>query len=185
MTEPLKKLYTTTEYHALVDAGILHEDDRVELIEGEIRPMSPIGSPHAGNVNRLTALFVGRLEGRAVVSVQNPLHLSDFSEPEPDLIVLRFRPDFYVERHPEPGDVLLLIEVADSSLDFDRGRKSRLYARHGLPEVWVRDLAGGTLEVYRGPSAEGYRDVRLYRRGDRVCLLAFPDLVLEVSAILG
>ena len=164
MTEPLKKLYTTTEYHALVDAGILHEDDRVELIEGEIRPMSPIGSPHAGNVNRLNAFFTGRLAGRAVVSVQNPLHLSDFSEPEP---------------------VLLLIEVADSSLEFDRGRKACLYARHGLPEIWVRDLAGGTLEVYRGPSAEGYRDVRLYRRGDRVSILAFPDLVLEVSAILG
>ncbi|MEA2600207.1 MAG: hypothetical protein QOF89_1199 [Acidobacteriota bacterium] len=185
MIEPLKKFYTVTGYYALLDAGILHEDDRVELIEGEIRPMPPIGSPHAGGVNRLASLFFGKLTGRAVVSVQNPLRLSEISEPEPDLLLLRFREDFYASRHPQPGDVLLLIEVADSSLEFDRRTKSRLYARHGVPEVWVQNLEGAALEVYRDPSPQGYRDVRTLRRGDRISPLTFPDLVLEVSAILG
>ena len=185
MIEPLKKLYTVTEYHALVDAGILREDDRVELIEGEIRPMPPIGSPHAGGVNRLTALFAGKLVGRAVISVQNPVWLSEISEPQPDFLVLRFREDYYSSSHPQPEDVLLLIEVADSSLGFDRGRKARLYARCGIPEVWVQNLGGAALEIFRDPSPQGYRNVRTFRRGDRISPLAFPDFVLEVSTILG
>ena len=185
MIEPLKKLYTVTEYYALAEAGILHEDDRVELIEGEIRHMPPIGSPHAAGVNRLAFTFIGKLTGRATVSVQAPVRLSEFSEPQPDLLLLRFREDFYASRHPQPDDVLLLVEVADSSLGFDRGTKAGLYARHGIPEVWIEALGRDFLEVYRDPSPQGYRDVRTFRRGDRISPLAFPDLVLEVSAILG
>ena len=185
MIEPLKKLYTVTEYYALVDEGILREDDRVELIEGEIRPMPPIGSPHAAGVNRLAFIFIGKLTGRATVSVQAPVRLSEISEPQPDLLLLRFREDFYSSRHPQPEDVLLLVEVADSSLGYDQGTKARLYARHGIPEVWIEALGRATLEVYRDPSPQGYRDVHTFRRGDRISPLAFPDLVLEVSAILG
>jgi Uma2 family endonuclease len=185
MIEPLKKLYTVTEYYALVDEGVLREDDRVELIEGEIRHMPPIGSPHSGGVNRLAALFFGRLSGRAVISVQGPVRLSEISEPQPDLLLLRFREDFYASRHPHPEDVLLLVEVADSSLGYDQGTKAPLYARHGIPEVWIEALNRTTLVVYRNPSPQGYRDVRTFHRGERISPLAFPDLVLEVSAILG
>ena len=185
MIEPLKKLYTVTEYYALVDEGVLREDDRVELIEGEIRHMPPIGSQHAAGTNRLNLLFHRGLGDRATVSVRGPVRLSEISEPAPDLLLLRFREDFYASRHPRPEDVLLLVEVADSSLGYDQGTKAPLYARHGIPEVWTEALGRTTLEVYRDPSPQGYRDVRTLRRGDRISPLAFPDLVLEVSAILG
>jgi Uma2 family endonuclease len=128
---------------------------------------------------------MGKLTGRATVSVQAPVRLSEISEPQPDLLLLRFREDFYASRHPRPEDVLLLVEVADSSLGYDQGTKAPLYARHGIPEVWIEALGRTTLEVCRDPSPQGYRDVRTLRRGDRISPLAFPDLVLEVSAILG
>jgi Uma2 family endonuclease len=185
MAEPLRRLFTASEYHTMLEAGILKEDDRVELIEGEILQMPPIGSYHMGGVNRLNALFTSLLGRRAVVSVQNPFRLSDLSEPQPDLLILRFRDDFYSEQLPAPADVLLLIEVADSSLEFDRRIKAGLYARHGIPEVWLQDLKNGALLVYRDPSPQGYRDVKILHRGDRLSLLAFPDIVIEVDAILG
>lgn len=185
MAEPLKKLFTVSEYHTMAEAGILKEDDRVELIEGVIWQMPPIGSPHAGGVNRLTALFTSLLGKRAVVSVQNPAWLSDFSEPQPDLLLLRFRDDFYAGEHPRPEDILLLIEVADSSLEFDRGTKAGLYSRHGISEVWLQDLRNKAILVHRDPSPQGYRDVKILRRGERLSPLAFPDLVIEVDALLG
>ena len=184
--EPIqRRLFTTDEYHVMLEAGILNEDDRVELIEGEILEMPPIGSAHAGGVNRLTALFTSLLGSRAVVSVQNPVTLGKYSEPQPDLVLLRFRDDYYVSALPTPSDVLLLIEVADSSLKFDRDVKAGLYARHGLLEVWLKDVEHSALLVHRTPSPEGYRDVRIFRRGERVTPLAFPDLTMDVDAILG
>lgn len=185
MVEPLRKQFTVAEYHTMLEAGILHEDSRVELIEGEIWQMPPIGSYHAGGVNRLTALLLDLLRGRALVSVQNPVRLSDLSEPQPDFAVLRSRDDYYSSQHPAAADVLLLIEVADSSLEFDRGRKANLYARHGIPEVWLQDLRNAALIVLRDPSSQGYRDVKFFHRGERLSPLAFPDLVIEVDAILG
>ena len=185
MAEPLRKQFTVAEYYTMLEAGIFHEDSRVELIEGEIWQMPPIGSHHVGGVIRLTGLFTDLLKGQALVSVQNPVRLSDFSEPQPDLVVLRFRDDYYARQHPAPADVLLLIEVADSSLDFDRGTKAFLYSRHDIPEVWLQDLKNGALVVHRDPSPQGYRDVKTLHRGDRLSPLAFPDLVIEVSAILG
>lgn len=185
MAEPLRRLFTASEYHTMLDAGILKEDDRVELIEGEILQMTPIGSAHGGGVNRLTALFTSLLGRRAVVSVQNSFHLNDFSEPQPDLLLLRFRDDFYSRELPRTTDVLLLIEIADSSLEFDRRIKAGLYARHGIPEVWVQDLRNGVLLVHRDPSPQGYREVKALQRGERLSPLAFPDLVIEVDAVLG
>lgn len=129
-----RRLFTAEEYHTMLRAGILTADDRVELIEGEVLRMSPIGSRHAGGVNRLNDFFVRKLEGRAIVGVQAPVHLSDLSEPQPDLALLRPREDFYSHSHPTPGDVLLLIEVAETSADFDRAVKAPLYARAGVPE---------------------------------------------------
>ena len=185
MAEPLRKLFTVSDYHAMAEAGILKEDNRFELIEGEIWQMPPIGSPHAGGVNRLTALFTSLLGRRAIVSVQNPAYLSDFSEPQPDLLILRFRDDFYAREHPRPEDILLLIEVSDSSLGFDRRIKANLYARHGLPEIWLQDVRNAALLVHRDPSPQGYREVKIFHRGERLSPLAFPDLVIEISAILG
>jgi Uma2 family endonuclease len=184
--EPIqKRLFTTAEYHQMLQAGILSEDDRVELIEGEIWEMSPIGSWHAGSVNRLTSALVRAFGNRAVVSVQNPVHLDGYSEPQPDLAILRYREDFYSEVHPTPEDTLILIEVADSSVQFDRQVKTRLYAKKGVPEVWLFVLPESRIEVYRDPSPEGYQQVAIVRPGERLSPLAFPDLAIEVNAILG
>ncbi|HEX7185073.1 MAG TPA: Uma2 family endonuclease [Thermoanaerobaculia bacterium] len=184
MAEPLRRLFTRDEYYAMAEAGILKPADRVELIEGEIFRMTPIGKGHAGCVNHVNRLFTAPLADRAVVAVQNPVYLNNFSEPEPDIAVLRFRSDFYRGDHPTPDDVLLLIEVADSSLEHDRRRKIPLYARSGIPETWLVNLNDNVLEVYRAPSRDGYREVRRLRRGDRIAPLAFPDLVIPVDAIL-
>ena len=181
--ELLRRHFTSDEYHAMAQAGILSADDRVELIEGEIFEMTPIGNRHAGGVNRLTHLF--RPVTGAVLSVQNPVHLSDFSEPQPDVALLRPRNDFYAQSHATPGEILLLVEVADASLEADRRKKIPLYARHGVAEAWLVDLIRSVLEVYREATPQGYLDVRQLRHGDRITPLAFPDLSLDVAAILG
>jgi len=182
MAEPLKRLFTVSEYHSMAETGILSEDDRVELIEGEIYRMAPIGSRHAGCVNRLVHLFQGL---KAILSPQNPLQLDDHSEPEPDLALLRHREDFYATAHPTPEDVLLLVEVADTSIGFDRRVKIPLYARNGIPEVWLVDLVQGAVDIHRQPSLSGYRDVRRLRNDDRISPLAFPRLEHSASDILG
>lgn len=181
MAEPLKRLFTVSEYHSMAEAGILSEDDRVELIEGEIYRMAPIGSRHAGCVNRLIHLFKG---AEGILAAQNPVVLNDFSEPQPDMALLRWRDDFYASSHPNPDDILLLIEVADTSVGFDRRVKIPLYARRGIRELWLVDLKKDTVEVHRQPSPTAFRDVRKLRKGDRISPLAFPDLELNVGDIL-
>lgn len=166
-------------------AGILSEDDRVELIEGEIVVMTPIGSPHAGKVIRLNGLFVPRLGGRAMVNVQNPIILAAHSEPQPDLALLRPRPDWYERSHPRPEDILLLIEIADTSLDYDRTVKVPLYAGAGIPEVWIVDLTAECIEVYQEPSQGRYRRVQRFTRGQSLAPQAFPDLLLSVDELFG
>ncbi len=147
--------FTTLDYHRMVDAGILAEDDHVELIEGEILRMTPVGSRHAGHVKRLNRLLTLSLGDRAIVAVQDPIHVNDFSEPEPDLAILRPRDDFYEQAHPGPADVFWLVEVSDSSLQFDREVKLPLYARHGVPEVWVVNVQNAVVEVHRAPDGGG------------------------------
>jgi Uma2 family endonuclease len=184
--EPIRRLFTTDEYHTMVESGILSEDDRVELIEGEIWQMSPIGPPHASHVMRLDHVIQRRLEsGQAIVCVQAPIHLDDLSEPQPDLALLRFREDFYAAALPAPPDILLVVEVSDTTVRHDRQVKMNLYARHGLPEAWLCDLPRSVIEVYRDSSPQGYRETLTLRRGDRISPLAFPDLQIEVDAILG
>lgn len=186
MAEPLKRLFTRGEYYAMAEAGILKPEDRVELIEGEIYRLWPISPPHAGGVNRLVDGFASLIVShRAVLSPQNPVHLTDISEPQPDITLLRPRQDFYGEGHPTPEDVLLLVEVADSSIGFDRGTKFPLYARCGLPEAWLVDLVKRTLEVHREPGRDGYRKVGKLRAGDRIAPLAFPDFEIAVESILS
>ena len=183
--EILRRRFTVDQYHRMAEAGVLTEGDRVELIEGEIVEMTPIGSRHAAAVDRLNALVGAALRGRAIVRVQNPVRLGARSEPQPDLAVLRLRVDFYAGAHPGAGDVLLVVEVADASLDYDRAVKLPLYARAGIPEAWLVDVERPALTVHRAPSADGYRDVREARAGERLTLVAFPETSLAVDDCLG
>jgi Uma2 family endonuclease len=178
--------FTVDEYHRMGEVGIFSEDDRVELLAGDIVEMSPIGPLHAGTVDRLTALFALRLGAEVIVRVQNPLLLrTEDSEPQPDVVLLRPRPDFYIYALPEPQDVYLIIEVADTSVVADREVKLPIYARAGVLEAWLLDMSTGHLEVHRHPTPDGYQDVSLPQRGEWVAPLAFPDLVLTVDALLG
>jgi Uma2 family endonuclease len=177
--------FDVDEYHRMAAAGILRREDRVELIEGEIVETTPIGRRHLGAVDYLTRRFVQGCGDRAIVRVQGAIRLNRHSEPEPDLLLLNPRPDFYRGGDAGPSDVLLLVEVAETSLDYDRGVKAILYGRVGIPEVWVVDLPGERVEVCRGPATEGYREVQNRGRGEQVAPAAFPDLAIAVSEILG
>ncbi len=180
-----RRRFTVAEYHQMAQAGILGEDDRVELIEGEIVEMPPIGDRHAASVDRLTERFVQRFSDVAIVRVQNPIRLGEHSEPQPDLALLRRRADFYAAGHPAPPDVFLLVEVADTSAELDRRVKIPLYARGGIPEVWLLDLQQETLTVYRVPTPDGYRAVQVLHRADAIAPAAFPDRALAVADLLG
>jgi Uma2 family endonuclease len=181
----LRRSFTVEEYCRMAQAGILTEDDRVELIEGEIIEMTPIGSRHAACVDRLNRLFSARAGGQAIVRVQNPIRLGERSEPQPDLALLQFRPDFYASSHPGPQDVLLVVEVAETSADVDREVKLPLYARYGIAETWLVDLAGERVEVYRRPTPQGHEEMERIGRGARVRSQALSDLDLGVDEILG
>ncbi len=179
-----RRLFTVEEYHRMAEAGILSEDDRVELIEGELVAMSPIGSRHAATVARLTTLLFP-VRGRGILWVQNPIRLGAYSEPQPDVALLRYRPDFYASAHPGPEDILLIVEVAETSADYDRSVKIPLYARHGIPEAWLVDLLEERIEIYRHPTPQGYRSLHIAHRGETVRPTALPDLELSVDEILG
>jgi len=180
-----RRQFTVKEYHQMVEAGILTEDDRVELITGEIVEMAPIGIPHAGCVRRLNMIFNDLLRGKIIVDTQNPIDLSDDSEPEPDLILLRWRDDFYSQKHPQPEDILLLIEVADSTIKYDREIKIPLYAENGISEVWLIDINQQLVEVYRQVEGNSYQNVRQFFRGNSLTIEACEDINLTVDEILG
>ena len=177
--------FTRTEYHRMAEAGILHEDSPVELIEGEILEMSPIGRRHKACVDRTAALFFQGVSGAAIVRVQSSIVLGERSEPEPDVVLLRPRADYYAEADETPADVLLIVEVADSSEVYDRRTKAPLYARYSIPELWIANLNRDQVIVYRDPTPEGYATTRVTRRGESISPLAFPDLTIAVDAILG
>ena len=181
----LRRCFTVEEYHRMAQVGILSEDDRVELIEGEIVLMIPIGSRHAACVDRLNHLFSRGLGQRGIVRVQNPVRLGERSEPQPDLAVLRPRADFYAPANPGPEDVLFIVEVGETSGNVDREMKVPLYARAGVPEVWLVDLGGECVEIYRNPGAQGYQEVRRVRRGERLAPHTFPDLDLAAADLPG
>jgi Uma2 family endonuclease len=177
-----RRLFTVDEYYEMARVGILKPDERVELLDGEIVPMNAISSPHAWGVTRLTGIFY-QIEDRCKIIVQNPLRLGDRSEPEPDLVILQ--PDTPEDRHPGPADAFLVIEVADTSLRTDRGRKRTMYARAGIPEYWIVDLQHDRIEVYRDPVRSRYQSVWLASRGETVTPLFAPDLVIDVARVLG
>jgi Uma2 family endonuclease len=181
----LRHRFTVEEYHRMGEAGIFSEDDRVELIEGEIVEMAPIGSPHAGTTDYLHDTLSQMLGKRARVRAQSPIVLVPDSEPQPDIAVLRYRSDFYRGGHPRLEDIFFLIEVSDTTGEFDRIVKLPLYGRAGIPEVWIVDLAAHCVEVYVGPSPDGYELRHRFTRGQVVSPQAFPDLQLAVDEILG
>jgi Uma2 family endonuclease len=183
--EVRRKKFTVDEYEQMGRAGIFREDDRVELVDGEIVEMTPIGSWHAGCVTRTASLFGRRVGDRAIVSVQNPIRLGSHDEPQPDVAILKPRPDFYSRSHPDPQDVLLVIEVSDASTVYDRDTKVPLYARAGIPETWRVDLQADLVEVYRDPSPEGYGEVHSVRRGERLTPSLLHDLEFAAEEILG
>jgi Uma2 family endonuclease len=180
-----RRLFTVDEFYQMAEAGILREDDRVELLNGEVVQMTPIGSRHAACVKRLQRIFHDRIEPSVIVSVQDPIRLDAHSEPQPDLALLRFRSDFYAVAHPGPADVLLIVEVAESSADLDREVKVPLYARAGILEVWIVDLAARAVDVYEGPSAEGYARHRRLQADDRLVAVGCPAFDVAVSDILA
>src|ERR1700758_654902 len=169
-----RRYFNVTEYNLMGERGILSEDDRVELIEGEILKMSPIGSRHAACVDRLNLLLVRLASQRAIIRVQNPIQLSDYSEPQPDVALLKPRNDFYAEGHPLPADVLLGVEVADTSLESDKYVKLPLYARADIAEVWIVNLLENIVEVYTDPVGDLYKQIRTAKRGESLTLQSTP-----------
>ena len=177
-------LFTVADYYRMADAGLFHETPRVELIQGQIIDMSPIGFPHFGMVNRLTRLLVPLVGARGLVSVQNPVRLDSGSEPQPDIAILKPRTDDYETGTPGPDDVLLLIEVADTSLDFDRNVKAPLYAQSGIAEYWIVNLPDRLIEVHREPSGTRYAQFRRAGPGDALDISMLPGADLPATDLL-
>lgn len=176
--------FTVEKYNRMIELGILTKNDRVELIRGEIVNKMAIGDLHVGAVNRLNFTLTARFHGRALLQIQCPVRLSD-SEPEPDVSVLDFRPDFYASGKATPANILLLIEVADSSLEMDREVKTPLYAENGIREYWIVNLIDRQIEIFRQPQPDGtYRERLIRRPGEQVDLLAFPGVLIPVNDLL-
>jgi len=182
--ETTKKLFTVDEYHRMAQAGIFGPEERVELIEGEVLEMSPIGHRHMICVNRAMRLFIIKAGDHALVSVQNSLGLSEYTEPQPDVVVLKPRADEYSAKKLSAEDTLLVIEVSQTTLNYDRQRKLPLYAAAGVPEVWIEDLKNDLLLVFRQPVRNTYSSSLVLRRGESLSPLALPSLVLTVDELL-
>jgi Uma2 family endonuclease len=183
-TEISKRLFTVYDYHRMVDAGILTEDDRVELIHGEILAMSPIGPPHNGAILRATQSLVRIVGDRAIVGVQGSVRLDEYDEPQPDLYLLRPKEDFYSSRHAGPADIFLIIEVADSSLEYDQDVKMHLYAETRVPEYWVVDIRNDRVIAYSDIQKDKYGSERESHRGDVLTPLLLPDCRIPVDILL-
>lgn len=174
--------WTVAEYHRMADVGLLTEDSRVELIDGEIIEMAPIGSLHGGNINRLIRLFSKVIANKAIIAAQNPVILSGYAEPQPDFALLRWRGDDYEKSNPHVEEVLLLIEVSDTTLRYNRDVKIPLYARNGIPEVWLLDVQNRQLEIYREPANGAYRQRDAYQTGQIAPILC-ADAVIDLAEL--
>ncbi len=183
---PSRHRLDVDDFYRMAEAGILGENQWVELIDGDLIDMAPTGQGHAGTVSRLNHDLVLASNGRAIVWSQSSIRLDRYNVPQPDLAILRYREDFYATGEPPgPPDVLLLIEVADSSLAFDRTVKLRLYARSGIAEVWIVDVRRGILEAHRNPAGDGYTETNTHRRGDHLALLLAPDIVIPLNLVFA
>lgn len=176
---------TSAMYRQIIEKGILSEDDRIELIEGDLVAMPPIGSEHTGVVNQIAERLISQLGSRSIVSIQGPVDLSNFSTPQPDLALLAPRRDYYKRSLPQPGDITLIIEVADSSLMYDRDVKMPLYARANIPEAWIVNLIDRWIEVYRDPSPAGYTTLLRILPGKSIAPQAFADMTIAADELLS
>jgi Uma2 family endonuclease len=181
---PTLRPFTVAEYYRMAEVGILRPDERVELLEGRIVKMSPKGIRHAAINDLAGECFRKLLGARVIVRLQNPIHLDDASEPEPDLVLVEPQEKRYLDHHPTPPEVLLVVEIADSSLRFDRGIKSRLYAAAGIVQYCVLNLPAREVEDYREPGADGYRSKQTYSAGQSFNLVACPDVSVGVDELL-
>ena len=176
--------FTVEEYYRMGEIGVLKPDARVELLDGQIIDRMPIGPFHGGTVKSLIELFSEVAKRRYLVSAQDPVRLNDRSEPEPDLMLLKPRADKYKSRHPKPEDVYLIIEVADSTLQFDREEKIPAYGAAGIAEAWLVNLPEQKIEVYREPHYTGYASKTILRPGEKAKPSAFPDVIIDVAELL-
>ena len=179
-----KRKFTVAEYYRMAEVGILHHTERVELLDGEIIVMAPIGLRHAASVDISNEVLAQRAPGRFILRIQNPLRLSETMELVPDVMLLRRRADYYASAAPGPADALLVMEVSDSSLAYDREVKIPLYARAGIPQTLIKNLPGDCIESFDQPGPEGYARHIIYRRGDKIRLVSLPDLELSVTDLL-
>ena len=184
-TSPVRRLWSVADFHRMGETGFLDPEARLELIEGELFEMAPIGSFHAGTADILTGLLVYAVGKQAIVRVQSPVVLDDHSEPQPDLVLLRPRADYYLNEHPRAQDVLLLIEVSDSTAQFDRKTKVPLYARHGIPEVWlVMGPRRRHVEIYRDPQPErGAYRTRVQAREGVLTPILLPGVEIRLDEV--
>lgn len=182
---PKRKIFTVSEYHKMIDAGVFVGNSDYELIEGEIVKKMTQGDYHISCINRLNMFFTPKLVGRAIVSVQNAVVISEISEPEPDVTLLRFQEDFYASGKATAEDVLLLIEVSDTTVRYDRQTKVRLYAEAAVPEVWLVNLPRQILEVYTQPENGKYKITEKYEKKQIVSPTLLPEIKINVSDIIG
>lgn len=182
---PRRHRITVDEYYRMAEVGLLAPDARVELIDGEIIDMAPVGADHSSVVSDLNYLFVPAVGDRGIVRIQSPVRLDRSSEPQPDVAVLAPRDHRFRRVHPAPADVLLLIEVSDSTLRYDRDVKVPLYARHGIPEVWIVDLQNGELRTYRSPEGGGYIEQATTQKPGVMHIAALPGVVVDLAGILS
>jgi Uma2 family endonuclease len=180
-----RRRFTADDYQRMGQAGILRREDHVELIDGEIVTMTPIGPRHCASVDRANRAFVMKAGDSAIVRVQGSVRLDFYTEPEPDLVLLRPRPDFYSPAHPGPADILLIVEIAETAIDYDRDVKSRVYARSGVREYWIADLNDNVLLCHSAPEDGTYRQVRRYARGQLLAPLLLPACVVSTEDLLG
>ena len=184
MIAPAKNRISVKEYYRMAETGALPPEARVELLDGQIIDMSPIGPFHGGVTNYLITFFADVARRRWITTAKNPVRLNDDSEPQPDLVLLKPSADFYRNRHPKPQDVFLLVEISDTSLEKDQEKKVPAYARAGIVEVWIVNLNEQTIEVYRQPHFAGYGSKVILSAGDKASPQAFPDVSLDVAELL-
>jgi Uma2 family endonuclease len=183
--ESVRKLFTADDVVKMAEAGLFGDDERIELIDGEIVEMTPVGARHMGCVNRATAFMTEAFGRKAIVSIQNAMRLNIHNMPQPDVVILKPRADFYVPVGPNPENVLFLVEISDSTLRRDRNVKLPRYAKYGIPEVWIEDLKRDVILVFRDPKGDQYQTQLTFRHGDTISPLAFPKSTFRVDDLIG
>jgi Uma2 family endonuclease len=181
---PHPKKFTRDIYHKMAESAIFQESDRLELIKGEIIEMSPVGLRHASCVKKLNYLLTKKLGDQIILGVQDPIKLNNDSEPQPDLVILKYRPDFYADEHPKPEDILLLIEVSDSSIDYDKNVKIPLYAENKISEVWLVNLNDNCVEIHQKPYQNYYQSIQKLSAINIISLSNFPEVEIKISELL-